>query len=282
MPAIAEYFRTVDEWDDGFHRFRVVEPDHDEWLEGLASLYRELRTASRVPLTELGLSGLDFDVTDLQAVLVETQVPTRNAGTKTPKHLAVERSDIGELALALIGDVIHGYDYGYRSVRDRELVKLPGRGIDQIGVIEDRESGGREYVISLGEAKVSVDMKSPPGVVDTSSDSLRVQHLDHLAKSDDSIQKVLGAARQTADRDIARKLYVAGMLWRKGPENLTLRSTSMLVRDHNYAVTDFGSFRSKPLNYAPGHIDFTILAIDTDDLEVVVDNFLALAREEKT
>lgn len=282
VPAISEYFKTVGEWDDGVHRFRVITPDHADWLTGLAELYRELRTASRVPIGDLGLTGLEgFDVEDLQAALVATQVPTRHSGSPKVKHMAVERSDIGELVLALIGELKYGYNYGYRSVRDRELVKLPGRGIDQIGVLElDLTNGERAYVLSLGEAKVSIDKNSPPAVVDGSKDCLRVQHRGHLTESAESIQKVLGAARHTADRDTARQLFAAGMLWRQGSDKVTLRSTSMLVRDRNHQPTDFGSFRASPSDYDPGHIDFTILVIDTGDIEELVDEFLALARQE--
>lgn len=279
-PEMSEYFKTVAEWDDGVHRFRVIEPAHDAWLHDLATVYRELRTASRVPVEDLGLTGLEgFSIDDLKAALVETQVPTRSDG-KQPKHLAVERSDIGELALALVGEMIHGYAYGYRSVRDRELVKLPGRGIDQIGVVEvEVADGERGIILSLGEAKVSVDKKSPPAVVDGAKDCLRIQHLAHLSEKEASLSNVLHAARHAADQNTARSLYRAGMLWRNGSDKLTLRSTSMLVRDRNHAGTDFGSFRANPGDFDPGHIDFTILVIDTDNLESVVDDFLMRARE---
>lgn len=282
VPAIGEYFTTVGVWEDGVHRYRVMAPDHDEWLEGLAALYRELRTDSRVPLSDLGLTGIEgFDVNELAVVLADTQIPTRHANSKMPKHLAVERSDIGELALALVGEMIHGYSYGYRSVRDRELVTLPGRGIDQIGVLEvELDSGRRGCVLSFGEAKVSSDKKSPPGVVDSGDDALRAQHVGHLEERDASVGKVLGTARQTTDRAVARMLYTAGMLLRKESDLLTVRSTSMLVRDQSHKLTDFGSFRASPSDFDPGHIDFTILVVDTADIEAVVDEFLELARKD--
>lgn len=280
MPAINEYFKTVGEWSDDVHHYRVITPNHEEWLEGLADLYRALRTSSQVPLPELGITGIDgFDLAALEQVLVETQVPDRDSGAK-PKQLSVERSDIGELALALVGEMIHGYNYGYRSVRDRELVDSPGRGIDQLGVVEVQlDSGDHACILSLGEAKVSVDKSSPPAVVDSSHDSLRAQHRKHITEHEKSIRGVISAARQTSDREAARQLYRAGMLWRIGSDRLTLRNTSMLVRDRNHKLTDFGSFRSSPEDFNPGHIDFTILVIDTDDIEDVVDNFIALARE---
>lgn len=280
VPAISEYFKTVGAWEDGVHRFRVMTPDHDEWLEGLARLYRELRTATRVPLADLGLGGVEFDTKDLAVILAKTQIPTR-LGTGGPKQLAVERSDIGELALAIVGEVIHGYQYGYRSIRDRELVDQPGRGIDQIGVKEvTLESGDLVCVLSLGEAKLSVDKKSPPGVVDSSKDSLRKQHIGHLAEREESIKKVIGAGQKTADPVVAKQLIRAGMLWSKDSELLTVRSTSMLVRDNSHKETDFGTFRSAPSDFDPGHIDFTILVIDTDDIETVVERFLELAHQD--
>lgn len=281
MLAISEYFTTIDTLEDGVHLYRVVVPKHEDWLEGLAGIYRDLRTSTRVPLADLGLTGLDgFDTKDLSDMLVKTQVPLRSTGVGSPKHLAVERSDIGELALAIVGESTHGYSYGYRSVRDRELVDQPGRGIDQIGVKEVRlESGDSVCVLSLGEAKVSVDKNSPPGVVDTSNDSLRAQHISHLAERENSIKKILGAGRHTSDLVTAKQLMRAGMLWSRESELLTVRSTSMLVRDRNHTDMDFGTFRSKPSDFAPGHIDFTILMIDTDDIEKVVDQFLALAQQ---
>lgn len=282
MPAYDEFFKTVKVLDDGVHRYRVIEPAHDEWLKGLADLYRELRTATRVPLSELGLTSLDgFDTKDLAAALVETQLPERFDGHPKLRAMAVERSDIGELVMALVGEVDHGYGYGYRSVRDRELVKHPGRGIDQIGVLELTDAdGAREYVLSLGEAKVSADKKSPPAVVDTAKDCLRDQHLFHLSETAVTHAKVLGAARQTTDPDLARHLAIAAMLLKKGSEKLTIRSTSMLVRNSNHQETDFGTFRVSAKDYDPGHIDFTILVLDTEDIEALVDEFLALARQE--
>lgn len=282
MPAISEYFTTVGEWEDGVHRYRVMAPDHEEWLEGLAQLYRELRTATRVPLADLGLAGMDFDTKDLAVILAKTQIPTR-LGTGSPKQLAVERSDIAELALAIVGEAIHGYQYGYRSIRDRELVDQPGRGIDQIGVTEViLESGELACILSLGEAKLSVDKNSPPGVVDSSKDSLRKQHIYHLAERDESVKKVIGAGQKTADPVVAKQLMRAGMLWTRDSDLLTVRSTSMLVRDNSHKETDFGTFRRTPSDFDPGHIDFTILVIDTDDIEAVVSRFLELAHEDPT
>ncbi len=282
MPAASEYFKTLSEWDDGVHRYRVIAPDNDGWLDGLAALYRELRTTPRVPLADLGLTGIEgFNLQELTHVIADTQIPQRSTGEGAPKHLAVERSDVGELALAIVGELVHGYSYGYRSVRDRELVSMPGRGIDQIGVMEvELVSGEFACILSLGEAKVSVDKKSPPSVVDTSSDSLRIQHRGHLAEKYDSIQKVIGAGRQTSDQKTALQLYRAGMLWRSDSDLLTVRSTSMLVRDRHYKQSDFGTFASQPADFEPGHIDFTILVVDTDDIETVVDAFLQLARQD--
>ena len=280
VPAISEYFKTVGVWEDGVHRYRVMEPNHDEWLEGLAVIYRELRTTTRVPLSALGLDGVEFDTKDLAVILAKTQIPTR-LGTRSPKQLAVERSDFAELALAIVGEAIHEYQYGYRSIRDRELVDHPGRGIDQIGVKEVvLDSGDLACVLSLGEAKLSVDKKSPPSVVDASKDSLRNQHIGHLAEREESVKKVIGAGQKTADYAVAKQLMRAGMLWTRGSELLTVRSTSMLVRDNNHKETDFGTFRSAPSDFDPGHIDFTILLIDTDDIEAVIDRFVKLAHQD--
>ncbi len=199
MPAISEYFKTGRRVGDGVHRYRVMEPNHDEWLEGLAVIYRELRTTTRVPLSALGLDGVEFDTKDLAVILAKTQIPTR-LGTRSPKQLAVERSDFAELALAIVGEAIHEYQYGYRRFATASSLTTPGRGIDQI---ESKRSSSipatSPCVLSLGEAKLSVDKKSPPSVVDASKDSLRNQHIGHLAEREESVKKVIGAGQKTAD-----------------------------------------------------------------------------------
>src|SRR5207237_641083 len=72
------------------------------------------------------------------------------------------------ISYCLLADVFKTR-FGYKSLRDRELVQLTGRGIDAIG-IEVEENGDIRLV--LGETKLSDEAKSPPAVVDKGDDCL--------------------------------------------------------------------------------------------------------------
>jgi len=260
---------------DGTHRVQVLEPAAADWLERLAAEYRALRTATAVPLDLL--KGLEMDVAQIRKRLVEVSVPTRT--TSTLPQLAVERSDFGELAMAVAGVQFQAYVYGYRSIRDRELVHLPGRGIDQIGVREVIEDGRSVVYLSLGEAKVSSQAASPPGVVATGTDSLHVQHTDHITDRAVTSGKLWEAARKTVDPAAARLMFSAAWLWDEDEDGrLIVRCTSMLVRPSHGAIADAGPFRTAPSDYEPGEVDFMVLRVDTDDIEALVDDFLTAAR----
>jgi len=256
------------------HQVTVLEPQADDWLDTLAEEYRQLRTAAVVPL-EL-LQGLEVSVQELQRRLQLRMLPTRRTGAT--RHLSVERSDLGELALAVAGQQFRDYLYGYRSVRDRELVQLPGRGIDQIGVRAATEDGQEVIYLSLGEAKVSAEAKTPPRVVHGARDSLHEQHIGHLTEREATSQKLWNARRQTTDPHTARLLASAAWLWDEDNDGrLIVRCTSMLVRPDHGSLGDAGPFQSSPSTYEPGEVDFMVLRVATNDIEALVDDFLLAA-----
>lgn len=262
----------------GGHRYTVYEPGDPTWIDVVAKAYRELRIATSFPLQTLSLNGVEvLDSTKLRDKLVKKLLPVRQPPGKG-RQLATERSDLAEVVLAMLGAELRSYQYGYRSTRDRELVTHPGRSIDQVGVVQL----GDKLVISLGEAKVSSQDTSPPGVVDSGKDSLRSQHRGHLAEVDHTAAKIYAAARNSTDELTQQLLHTAAALWEDQQlDVLVVRCTSMLVRPAGSKDTDFGTHQSRPDDYAPGEIDFLILHVP-GDIELVVDEFLAKAREEWT
>ena len=252
-------FVRVEVHDVDNHHLRVFKPRDSGWLARVASEYRKLRTESITPLEPLTLEGVDIvDVAGVEEMLAEAGVPTYQPG-----NFGVIRSDLAELLLAWIQADEYGCKYGYRSIRDRELVQLPGRGIDQIGVELAEGPGGVSIALILGEAKSSSQAASPPTVVDTSEDCLRVQHRGHLADLDLTIDKVLNASRHARDPEVAQSLRIVAHLLRKGDERARIVVSSLMVRpaDVFAAPTDFGSFFSSPSDYEPANVRFILVSV---------------------
>ncbi|MGA1813832.1 hypothetical protein VH571_15725 [Frondihabitans sp. 4ASC-45] len=273
--TLPDEFDSVWSEQSGDHRLTIVEATGTDWLMDVAAIYRELRTSTDEVLDPSVFADIDVvDVQQIQARYLRTMIPPRAGG-----NFSVIRSDLAEALMGYLGEKLHGYLYGYRSTRDRELVHLPGRGVDQIGVTTSVDSAGRDVVVVLiGEAKVSAEAKSPPAVVETKDDSLRNQHLDHMSDMDKLIGKIAGASRR-ARGDAFMLFQVALAHLEKGNhDQVHLRSASLLVRPAGHgAETDFGSFRSAPDDFHPGKVDFMIVRTDAADIEATIDLFHQLA-----
>ena len=103
------------------HCWLVFVPDGANWLKELASVYRALRTETRVPLAEIELDGITFSTDVLRQTLADALLPEKGTGWRR-----VERSDFAEtISYCLLADVFKTR-FGYKSVRDRELIQLPG------------------------------------------------------------------------------------------------------------------------------------------------------------
>lgn len=244
------------------HHLRVLVPNRDDWLELLAAEYRRLRTYTRAPLTALSLNGVEIvDVEEVQELMAAAAVPKY-----VPGNFGVVRSDLAELVLALFQEREHGCKYGYRGVRDRELVQLAGRGIDQIGVELDETDAGPGLTLVLGEAKTSSDAACPPGVVTNSKDGLSVQHLGHLHETDVTADKVWEASRHAPDAAVSQLLQLAAHWFRSGDPRLKVIASSLMVRpEERLAVPgDFGPFHASPGDYAPAHVRFYMLVVPRD------------------
>lgn len=257
------------------HCWRSASPDEDTpWLDYLAKRYREIRTEAVTPILEVQYDGLTFDVKRIQRRLAKAVLPKRSKGP-----LAVARSDFGETISYCILKEQYETLFGYKSLRDRELTNLPGRGIDAIG-IEEVDTGRLRLI--LGETKTSSDASSPPRVVDsdTIEDCLRKQHLGHLSDLEKTCSKIFDAARRAWDGRIQSLLFASGFLFEaKKWEMLEVVCFSCLVRQQNrYTENDYGSFKDSPDDYIPSSIRFVIFCVPGDDIESVVTKWLDLAQ----
>lgn len=275
-------FVIAERHDVGGHHLRVLEPAAADWLTVLAKEYRRLRMLSRHPVNALSFDGLDLAVEEVAKILRAATVPRYESG-----NFGVVRSDLAEVILGLVGETMYGSRYGYRSVSDRELVQRPGRGIDQIGVEIDESSDAEQattrLTLVLGEAKVSTEAKSPPGVVDRGNDCLRAQHLAHLNNRDVTADKVWAASRQCADPDTQELLRIAAELFRYGiDDKIRVVAASLLVRPGTARTPrDFGTFHTASADYQPADIRFLLVRLPGDIDEFAME-FARLARGEVT
>lgn len=249
--------------------YRVFDPSADSWLQEVAAEYVALRTACAIPLTELSLDGIQvLDVEGVKRRLQHATVPIRMGG-----NFDVLRSDLGEtIAYMLLAEEC-GTGFGYKSVRDRETIQQPGRGIDAVGI---EVSDGLKLI--LGEVKVSSEAANPPQVVDSSDDSLRNQHRDHLDDLETTSKKVWNAARASMDTGARNALFAAALFLETGQlADLTIVIYCLLVRPIDvYAEADFGSFRSSVNDYRPGATRFHVFRIP-GSVDSTVDAFAAAA-----
>jgi hypothetical protein len=267
---------TVANFDEGGHHFRVVRPqDEEAFLAQLAKEYLLLRTATVCDVKDISIDGIA--VVSAEAILERLKratIPARGRGNFT-----VARSDFGEtLAYALLSQE-YGTRFGYKSVRDRELIQLPGRGIDAVGV-EPSRGPGVPLTLLFGETKVSAEAKSPPQVVDRGDDCLRAQHRGHLNDREATANKIFDLARKSVDPEVQQMLFAATLGFEgSAPVVVRIAASSTLVRPEcHHTAADFGSFRASPVDFAPAVIRFWILRTDSP-IEEMVDRWYAKVTE---
>jgi hypothetical protein len=264
-------FDTLDDSDVGGHRYLVVRPRGATWLTELADEYARLRAACRFPIDDVDVAGLDiFDADEIDRRIRAKTVPPRVGG-----NFDVLRSDFGETNAYLVLEGLFGTSFGYKSVQDRELVNLPGRGIDAIGV---EAVDGTAVGLCLSETKVSSQALSPPAVVDgAADDSLRNQQIGHLTDHEATTRKLWEVARHARDPDQQTRFLTAALLFEEEAwDRLSLFAVCVLLRPASLDVDgDFGSFADTPGDYLPAKVRFIIIKVpvDSGSLEDLVTSF---------
>ncbi len=258
--------------DAGGHQYRILGPDMSgDWLTELAEEYVRLRTECRMPLSEISVDGIAvLSTANILKRLKKATVPLRRAD-----NFDVVRSDFGEVLCYLLLEHQYGVELGYKSVRDREIIQSPGRGIDALG-FED----GENLTLVLGETKVSDDKESPPGVVDKSEDCLAKQHIAHLSDPEQTAKKLWNTSRHVADLKLRDKYMIAATMMEDGKlENLSIVGSCTLVRSQQYYTEkDFGSFRKNPNAYEPARVRFLVVRLP-EAIEVVVKKWYKIVQE---
>lgn len=250
------------------HRYATFTPQEMAvWLKAVAHEYVQLRSECSVEIpSALDLAGIGlFDVSQIKAKLAEKLVPS-SAPSTSP--FSVTRSDLSETAAYMLLERTFQTEIAYKTVRDRELIQLPGRGIDAIGIEK-----GEKLLVVLCEVKFSDEASNPkpPQVVDTSKDGMRSQHLAHLGELGVTSAKIWDCARRTRNADLQQSLMTAALYLEKGYlEHVGIVSCCVLVRPQaRHSPGDFGSFQAKPNDYQPARVRFLVWSLPGDLTQIL-------------
>lgn len=267
-------FTVSENHDQGDHVLRCLDVDGG-WHPELAHRYVQLRTECQFPINPVVIDGIELlDTEGVRHRIAAATVPHSVGG-----NFDVVRSDMGEVFTYAVLESEYGTVFGYQSVRDRELIQLPGRGIDAVGI----EVNGERLTLCLGEAKVSDAAASPPAVVDAADDSLRNQHRGHMADRDKTSQKLWDLARRARSQDLQNLFTTAALLFEQEAfDKLEVIVCCLLVRpSHRYTVADFGSFATTPGDYAPAKVRFLVVRLPDASIEVARDAFVVSVQAEQ-
>lgn len=260
---MAASYTLIESLDVSPHEYRAYAvSENADWQTSSAAEYIKLRTECSVPLEDVSVDGITvMDVEGIRQRLKNATVPKRRTfKTKREMNLDVIRSDLGETLSFMLLDEMYATKFGYKSVRDRELIQLPGRGIDAVGI-----ESGNPLTLVLGETKVSNE-DSPPQVVDYTDDSLKAQHMKHLKDTKTTAGKIWNLSRHILDVELRNLYFLAAIyLEEQRWDQLRIVACCVLVRPRDkYQKSDYGSFRAKPANFAPADIRFLIVCLPSD------------------
>jgi hypothetical protein len=244
-----------------------------DWQKVIAEEYKKLRTETRFPVEPICFDGLEFDVSFIKERLASNTIPQRGSG-----NFDVVRSDFGEVVSYIVLEGKYQSKFGYKSVRDRELINLAGRGIDGVSI-----EVGDKIKLVLTETKVSSQRSSPPSVVDTQPDSMRNQHIGHNNDAE-TVKKIWDISRKATDKELQQLFFAAALCFEeKRFDRLDLITCCVLVRPFNrHTKEDFGSFKTNAEDFYPGKIRFLIICLPAengDNLEEIIDNWYLTIKE---
>lgn len=262
--------KISEDYSDAQQEFKVYGlEDAASCIVELAGEYRNLRAQCAVSINSVNVEGIGVvDTTRIRSLLASKTIPLPRGG-----YFDVIRSDMGETLAYIILEQKYNIQIGYKSVRDRELIQLPGRGIDVVGV-EDNDT----LVLLLGEVKVSDEGRHPPLVVDYKDDSISKSLIRHIKNHKETSRKIWDIARRTRDEVVQRLLFTAALYWDKQMWSyLRVVCCGVLLRSRDkYNEKDFGLLKDKPELVAPAKVRFLIVCVH-GDLEETVSEFCRLA-----
>ncbi len=255
----------------------------DNFIEKFAQKYLEQRSTTLFNYSDIGeqtlFGNLGFGTDVLQQIIKKNSVPLdkkREEGLKPAVLQDIYRSDLGELLMTYYFEekIAEGERFiiPLKNITFRERYDMPGRGLDAIGY---KQISDNKIEILLGEAKVSQDKKTPPSIVDTSSDSIFNTHTNHKNDSPVVIQRLSDYARRLNIKDAEIIGFAIICLEHKFEDKIDITYGCTLIRDFECVNedSDFGKMKSEQINFEPGKVHFSILSFKDKTIEETVKMF---------
>lgn len=266
----------IEEFSNENHKYCTFQLDDlCDWKRLIAAEYVRLRmtTKSGQLVEDLSVDGITvMNVENVKRRLKQAVIPEF-----TTSPFNVVRSDFGEVICYMLFEKDYKTKFAYKGVCDRELVQLPGRGIDAVGIEEENGM----ITLVLGEVKVSDESKSPPALVDKKEDGLRNQHRGHMQDLyDKTSNKVWDLGHRATDTSIRDLFFTAGyLLDEKRLDKLNIIAACVLIRPRtSYSAKDYGSFRRSPRDYAPASVRFFVICVP-DDITTTIENWYKIVQD---
>lgn len=263
-------------------------PVIDSFIQKFAEMYLGQRSKTTFKYSEINESALygnlNFSTDILKQIIDKNSVAidiAREQG-KTPAVLRdIYRSDLGELLMTYYfeeklpeGD---RFVIPIKNITFRERADMPGRGLDAIGF---REVGNDKVEILLGEAKVSGSKRTPPQVVDVTSDSIFETHTAHRNETPIVIQRLAEYAKRLNTAD-AKILGFAIVCLDQKIDDVNITYGCTLIRDFECVneASDFGKMKLNEQDFEPGNVHFSILSFSNKTIAEAVDLFYEKVQE---
>lgn len=267
---------------------KINVPVNDDFITKFAEMYLRQRSQAQSDFNSINdqlYKDIGFSTDVLKQIIAKNTIPIdkkREQGLEPKVLNDIYRSDLGELLMTYYfeeklpeGD---RFIIPLKNITFRERAEFPGRGLDAIGY---RKIGDAQIEILLGEAKVSADKKSPPSVVDSTSDSIYNTQLNHKNGTPIVIQRLCDYARRLNDRDAQILGLAIVSIEHQLTDNFSITYGCTLVRDHTCVNegSDFGKMKTNQIDFEPGKVHFSILSFNGNTINETVDLFYKKVQE---
>ena len=260
---------------------------NDEYITRISNLYIKQRSETRFDYGNIDKSLLfqnhGFSGEELEKIITRNSVATdikREMG-ETPAVLNdIYRSDLGEMLLTsffekgLVAE--ERFKIPFKNITNRELAKLPGRGIDAIGYRSTKE----KIALLIGETKVSHQVKNPPDVVDYSKDSMHTTQLKFKNNKEELIAKLSDYCRKLSIEDAEKVGLAIALIEYNKNDHYDLVFGCSLIRDVSCIKIhdDYGKFYTQKTDFDPHQISFCIFNFN-QGIEETISQFYTKVQE---